>query len=234
MMIKSPPQQHPTHHRYYTHVDASEYSTKDYSDYDRLLTQTLETIKRRHDPVVTTMAQGILEYKATTLSPDQIDSTMQTFLDRFYMSRMGIRMLIGQHLSLHQQHKSPEHHVGVICTKANIKQIAQNAIAQARHICQEHYGLFEPPVIRMFCPADIEFMYVPSHLEHILFELVKNALRAVVERFADLEADFPPIQMVIAYGREDVTIKISDQGGGIARSRIPLVWTYMVKRTKKI
>jgi pyruvate dehydrogenase kinase 2/3/4 len=232
-MIKSPST---THHRYYTHTDASEYNTKDHSDYDRLLTQMLETIKRRHDPVVTTMAQGILEYKATTspLSPDQIDFTIQTFLDRFYMSRMGIRMLIGQHLSLHQhQQQQRPHHVGVICTKANIKQIAQNAIAQARHICQEHYGLFQPPAVRMFCPADIEFMYVPSHLEHILFELVKNALRAVVERFSDLEADFPPIQMVIAYGREDVTIKISDQGGGIARSRIPLVWTYMVKKKKK-
>ena len=28
-------------------------------------------------------------------------------------------------------------------------------------------------------------------------------------------------------GKEDITIKISDEGGGIPRSAIPLVWTYM-------
>ena len=28
-------------------------------------------------------------------------------------------------------------------------------------------------------------------------------------------------------GKEDITIKISDEGGGIPRSAIPLIWTYM-------
>lgn len=28
-------------------------------------------------------------------------------------------------------------------------------------------------------------------------------------------------------GKEDITIKISDEGGGISRSAIPLIWTYM-------
>jgi DNA topoisomerase VI subunit B len=64
----------------------------------------------------------------------------------------------------------------------------------------------------------------------MLFELLKNSLRAVVERFGpDYEDEFPAIKVVIAYGREDITIKISDEGGGIPRSGIPLVWTYMVK-----
>lgn len=28
-------------------------------------------------------------------------------------------------------------------------------------------------------------------------------------------------------GKEDITVKISDEGGGIPRSAIPLIWTYM-------
>ncbi|KAI8332484.1 mitochondrial branched-chain alpha-ketoacid dehydrogenase kinase-domain-containing protein [Chlamydoabsidia padenii] len=203
-----------TTHCYYTHVDTP--ITKDITDYNHAFLHTLHTIKRRHDPVVATMAQGIHEYTST------VDPTLQDFLDRFYTSRMGIRILIGQHLQLSRQHR-PDY-VGVICTRTNIKTIAQNAIDQAQQICQDHYGLVSPPTVRMVCPADIEFMYVPSHLEHILFELVKNALRAVVERF---DHDYPPIQVIVDYGREDITIKISDQGGGIARSKIPLVWTYM-------
>ncbi len=33
--------------------------------------------------------------------------------------------------------------------------------------------------------------------------------------------------MVVVEGTEDITIKISDEGGGIPRSAIPLIWTYM-------
>lgn len=32
---------------------------------------------------------------------------------------------------------------------------------------------------------------------------------------------------VFAEGKEDITIKISDEGGGIARSGMPLIWSYM-------
>ena len=63
---------------------------------------------------------------------------------------------------------------------------------------------------------------------HICFELLKNSLRAVVERFgADNEEKFPPIKVVVVEGSEDITIKISDEGGGIPRSAVPLIWTYL-------
>lgn len=55
----------------------------------------------------------------------------------------------------------------------------------------------------MFCPGEIEFMYVPSHLNHMLFELLKNSLRAVVEHFGvDYEDEYPPIKLIIAHGKE--------------------------------
>lgn len=38
--------------------------------------------------------------------------------------------------------------------------------------------------------------------------------------------------MVIAHGKEDITIKISDEGGGLPRSGIPVVWTYMYTTAK--
>jgi signal transduction histidine kinase len=63
---------------------------------------------------------------------------------------------------------------------------------------------------------------------HICFELLKNSLRAVVERYGvDNEDAFPPIKVVVVEGSEDITIKISDEGGGIPRSAIPLIWTYL-------
>lgn len=42
----------------------------------------------------------------------------------------------------------------------------------------------------------------------MLFELVKNSLRAVQERFQDADHECPPIRVVVADGVEDVTIKV--------------------------
>ncbi len=50
--------------------------------------------------------------------------------------------------------------------------------------------------------------YVPTHLHQMLFELVKNSLRAVQERFMDDDNESPPIRVVVADGIEDVTIKV--------------------------
>lgn len=178
------------------------------------------------------IAQGILEYKEL-LKSNTIDTEVQQFLDRFYMSRMGIRMLIGQHSALYRD-PVQKNYVGVICTKTNIREIVKDAISNARYICEEHYDIFKAPDVQVYCPGDIEFMYVPSHLMHMVFELLKNSLRAVVERYGkDYEDEYPPVKVAIAHGKEDITIKISDEGGGVPRSGIPLVWTYMVREKEK-
>ncbi|TXG71494.1 hypothetical protein EZV62_000073 [Acer yangbiense] len=69
--------------------------------------------------------------------------------------------------------------------------------------------------------------YVPSHLHLMVFELVKNSLRAVQERFMDKDKIAPPVRIIVADGLEDVTIKVSDEGGGIARSGLPKIFTYL-------
>ncbi|KAJ2423728.1 [Pyruvate dehydrogenase (acetyl-transferring)] kinase isozyme 2, partial [Coemansia sp. RSA 2524] len=74
---------------------------------------------------------------------------------------------------------------------------------------------------------DLAFMYVPSHLHHMVFELLKNSLRAVIELYGDEAEKYPPIKVVVAEGNEDITIKVSDEGGGIPRSAMEQVWTYM-------
>ena len=53
--------------------------------------------------------------------------------------------------------------------------------------------------------------YVPAHLHQMVFELVKNSLRAVEERYMDTDQESPPIRVVVADGIEDVTIKVCFQ-----------------------
>jgi len=42
----------------------------------------------------------------------------------------------------------------------------------------------------------------------MMYELVKNSLRAVQERFVDSDRVAPPIRIIVADGIEDVTIKV--------------------------
>ena len=218
---------YPAARRYFAMVDDIGDWPPELQLYNQRFAQTLNRIKRRHDSVVTTMAQGILEYKRKRQRM-QIDSNIQSFLDRFYMSRIGIRMLIGQHIALtDQSHYRDPSYVGIICTKTFVKDLAQEAIENARFVCEDHYGLFEAPKIQLVCDPSLNFMYVPGHLSHMLFETLKNSLRAVVETHGQDKQEFPVTKVIVAEGKEDITIKISDEGGGIPRSAIPLVWTYM-------
>lgn len=213
--------------RYYSAADDGQDWPPELSAYNTKFAEALEKIKRRHDSVVTTVAQGILEWKRKRQRM-QIDHNIQAFLDRFYMSRIGIRMLIGQHIALtDQRQRSDPNYVGIICTKTNVRDLAQEAIENARFVCEDHYGLFDAPKIQLVCNPDISFMYVPGHLSHMLFETLKNSLRAVVETHGQDKDEFPVTKVIVAEGKEDITIKVSDEGGGIPRSAIPLVWTYM-------
>lgn len=49
----------------------------------------------------------------------------------------------------------------------------------------------------------------------------------VQERFMGTSKEIPPVKVIVADGIEDVAIKISDEGGGIPRSGLPNIFTYL-------
>ena len=62
------------------------------------------------------------------LQPDMHSQALLTempeihqFLDGFYLSRIGIRILIGQHIALKEPPRS--NHIGLICTKCSPVQV---------------------------------------------------------------------------------------------------------------
>ena len=56
----------------------------------------------------------------------------------------------------------------------------------------------------------VSVAYPPANLYHILFELFKNSMRATVEtHFEALK--LPKIEVLLAKGEHDVSIRISDQ-----------------------
>ena len=68
-----------------------------------------------------------------------------------------------------------------------------------RSICMREYG--GSPDVIVYGDNKFNFAYVPSHLHHMVFELVKNSLRAVQDKFEDEDDDMPPIRCVCGGGR---------------------------------
>ncbi|CAD7705296.1 unnamed protein product [Ostreobium quekettii] len=188
-------------------------------------TELLQMIYSRHTNVVPLMAKGVAELRhelASEVGLNELPEIHQ-FLDGFYMSRIGIRFLIGQHIELHAE--PMENHIGMIYTKCSPWKVSQDAIDDARSVCQRKYG--SAPEVEIYGDPTFVFAYVPSHIHSMVFELVKNSLRAVNDLFEEQGKESPAIRLVVAEGAEEITIKVSDEGGGIPRSDVPRIFTYL-------
>ena len=140
------------------------------------------------------------------------------------MCRIGIRVIAGQYLALREP--PADGWIGLIYDKVSPELIVRQAAEDATIICNRKYG--DAPDVEVSGRLDLTFPYLPDHLHYILLELIKNSMRATVD-WHGVDNDFPPVRVVIADGKEneDVVIKVSDEGGGIQRSNIQKIWSYL-------
>jgi len=187
--------------------------------------QALKVIQERHKDVVQTMAQGVLELRDSHSVDKQTDMAIQYFLDRFYMSRISLRMLMNQHIMLFEPDADKDtKRVGMIDPNCKVKSLVLESYNNAAFLCEEYYDIAPEIEIKgQTFEKDMEgnkvaltLVYPPAYLSHILFELFKNAMRATIERHGK-SVELPDIEVLIAKGQHDVSIRISDQGGGIPR-----------------
>uniref|UniRef100_A0AAR2LZ60 Protein-serine/threonine kinase n=1 Tax=Pygocentrus nattereri TaxID=42514 RepID=A0AAR2LZ60_PYGNA len=193
--------------------------------------ETLVTIRNRHNDVVPTMAQGVIEYKEMFGHDPVTSQNIQYFLDRFYMSRISIRMLINQHTLIFDPASQPvPSTIGCIDPNCRVTEVIQDAYECARMLCEQYY-LCSPELelkeLNVNTESEpIHISYVPSHLYHVLFELFKNAMRATIESH-ESSSTLPPIGVMVALGGEDLSIKMSDRGGGVPARKIEQLFSYM-------
>jgi pyruvate dehydrogenase kinase 2/3/4 len=231
----------------------------------------IEKLYTNHAGVLVQMARGAFELRAAMRNGEIISSPRKkmsepgsvsaaaagellefetlylchSFLDRFYSSRIGIRVLVGQYLalrhrhqkleSLHEQHRQitseqqqqQQQYIGMVCLQTSPSQVVRHAVRDATSMCRRKYK-GRAPQVKIEGQLDLTFPFIPTYLHYILLELLKNALRATAEAHMD-KTILPPVTVVIADGQdnEDVVIKIMDEGGGIRRSQMSKVWSYL-------
>jgi len=218
----------------------------------KAFSEAVHKVRERHTNTVIIMAEAVMEMKNNAQRHGQSNGTkqpkymenIQYFLDRLYISRISTRMLINQHTALFTEldKKSmvtamdgSSSMIGSIDLKCEISPIISQAYMAARDICEYHYMTAPELDYRAVngvpgddSPADkISFVYIPSHLYHIMFELIKNSMRATIEKHGDHTVNLPPIKIRAIRGSQDVTIRVSDQGGGIPRRMTDTLFEYL-------
>uniref|UniRef100_A0A8C5DJD7 Protein-serine/threonine kinase n=1 Tax=Gouania willdenowi TaxID=441366 RepID=A0A8C5DJD7_GOUWI len=183
--------------------------------------EVLENVRNRHNEVVPTMAQGVIEYRQASGRRDPVtDHNLQYFLDRFYTSRISIRMLINQHILVFNGNSNPAHPntIGCIDFMCNVTEVVQG----------KNEGTVKSPscCVTNNTREPIQIPYVPSHLFYMLFELFKNAMRATIETH-EASRLLPPIKVMVVVGEEDLSIKMSDRGGGVPFRKTESLFRYM-------
>lgn len=205
------------------------------------MTETVQKFYHRHTPVVITMARAVAELKKSGFENLESLNKLHVSLDKFYTARTNVRMLVQQHIEMFGQEKRDNSSmIGMIDPHCKPALVAHDAALDAKvfflslfvfdlmkfwqGVCESTFGI--APKVEIVLPTgNAELSYIPAHLYYILFELLKNSMRATVETHKN--GPLPSIRVIIVEGEEDLTIKISDEGGGIKRSGVPLIFSYL-------
>uniref|UniRef100_A0A669D0A6 Protein-serine/threonine kinase n=1 Tax=Oreochromis niloticus TaxID=8128 RepID=A0A669D0A6_ORENI len=170
-------------------------------------TDAVINIRNRHNDVIPTMAQGVVEYKEAYGTDPIVSQNVQYFLDRFYMSRISIRMLLNQHTLLFGGKVNPAHpkQIGSIDPHCRVSEVIRDAYENARNLCDRYYMNSPELVLEEFNAKEkgkpVTMVYVPSHLYHMVFELYKVNVQIN-------------------------SCTVSDRGGGVPLRKIDRLFTY--------
>lgn len=190
---------------------------------------TLLTFRQRHEETVHHMALAYTAMKETH-NMDMDDSSsylifnsIKLFLDRFYTSRISIRLITNLHLALcAKEDRVQPNHAEIVKRNCDIRSILSDVVDEVTVVVESNYMAAPKVDIEMYeggkRPRDpLLIDFVPGHLSRIFREILMNSMVATVENHFHDQENLPAITVSICQANDDFTIKISDQGGGMDR-----------------
>ncbi|KAF9184684.1 hypothetical protein BGZ51_003188 [Haplosporangium sp. Z 767] len=189
----------------------------------------IKALLNDHLVVIPQLALGIMEC-SKHIPPAQVDQ----FMNKMLRSRISRRVLAEQHISLTSNFNSPNHmmtdqgYIGIIYTHCRPRNIVERTAFLAAETCRLGSAGQMPPKVMLDGNIDAEFSYIPDHIEYILYELLKNSMRFVMQNGVrdSKTGELPPIQITVCEGTHDIVFRISDKGGGIHPEMESHLWSY--------
>ncbi|CAG8517949.1 762_t:CDS:2 [Ambispora leptoticha] len=201
---------------------------------------TVKELLKEHLVVIPQLAMGMNECS------DHIpEKQINLFMNKMLLSRLSRRVLAEQQIALTENWHDPGYcegitndgYIGVVSTRCNARDIVTEVAKMTRKHFQNKYRIV-PPDVLLDGEQDITFTYIPEHIEYILYELLKNSIRGIIEKHApaSLISDnttsipksfsFPPILVTICSSPTDIHFRVSDQGGGIPDEIYSHIWSF--------
>ena len=178
----------------------------------------LETIFKEHAAINNDIANALITYNNNYKMIKHEEEFINKILYNFYMSRLSIRFLIKQHLIIN---KNKNNLFGLINEKCNPYNLTQNIIM---NIDQMSYIIYKkyPKIIINNDSYKGNFIYIDSHIEYIVTEILKNSVRSTME----FGYNSPKITIDIKLVKDELIIKISDNGLGFNRKKLNQLFNF--------
>lgn len=173
----------------------------------KLLTSFLDD----HQDTLVTLARGFQE----VMECYPKEAVFQ-FLNQHLRDRISMKLLATHYLSLLEQSKSgsPGNMIGVLDKNLKISSLVHQVADYVNDMCFVKYDRTVP--ISIMAGSDVTFPCIPTTLEYVVTEVLKNSSRAHIETSTpgnDLTEK--PIEVTIVRKDDELQIRFRDFGGGI-------------------
>eukprot|EP01060_Flectonema_neradi_P037127 TRINITY_DN737_c2_g1_i2.p1 TRINITY_DN737_c2_g1~~TRINITY_DN737_c2_g1_i2.p1 ORF type:complete len:444 (+),score=39.31 TRINITY_DN737_c2_g1_i2:171-1334(+) len=177
-----------------------------------------------HSDMFSELSTGIAEAKQLPDAVEVSHSELDKFMSKFVQERLARRVLISHQAALMTQYLQPKpDHCGIFGLRSRPAEIVESATEIVSAICRKRFNV--SPEVEITGDTDIEFCYIPDHLEYMLVELLKNSMRHTVKWSINNNIDPQPIQVRLSHGK-GIYLRISDKGGGFRGNALQHCWEW--------
>lgn len=200
-------------------------------EFDRILSG----VRDRHK----TNLETLMEAKKVIVVRDATEKRrIQGLIDDFLLLNTGWQLLSGHLLSATRQvggegggdrtgtrgNQDPSV-VGMVAKRCELVEVVSEAVDQTTTITERYMD--NVPDVIIEGDQGTAACCVPSHIHHILFEVLKNAFRATVLAHGDSISTLPPIKVRLVQGSEEVCVVIQDRACGMSRAMVNKAFDYL-------
>ena len=187
-------------------------------------TVVLDLIKMNAD-LLTSLSQGVANCRTVMSFEETL--RLDKMVHQFIGYRLSRRFLAANHAAVYDHFissKAPPGEVGVFHRAAPISVVVNSAAEEAQELCHAEFGQF--PELYIDEGQDITLFCVPVNLQAVLVEVLKNSMKATVERHGN-NPTMPPVRCSISKNKQGTAILcLSDSGGGMSASNVASLWRY--------
>ncbi|MEW5315770.1 MAG: hypothetical protein WDW38_007176 [Sanguina aurantia] len=167
-------------------------------------------------PMLDSLSAGLRECMRKELVGEYL--RLDSFFDNMLRSRISRRVIAEQHLQMNNPRPG---FVGTISTHLDVADAIEFAAQKTQQVCIETFGYCPDVVVTGDKTATLS--YVPAHLDYMLYELLKNAMRwaaVVVGSLATLSE--PALPQSIIRTSECTAIRATVESREGSRGGVPL------------